>query len=212
MGVTRLYLPTMRRLATSQSILIGIVSATIGCVAAYPQHHIAEVKEFPVATGSKPSVKITFEEEQRQNSNLVMTEHETRTEKFREIMIEVLRNSGYFSEVNTYIDSPDLEIIANLSADFKVNHAWVYVTVCTAFLVPSVFDKDFALDAVVRTSNRAQTWELNYRDSMQSWAQLFLIVMMPFHEESAVEREVVENMFRRLAFDLNDRGILAAVE
>ena len=77
----------------------------------------------------------------------------------------------------------------------------------TVMIFPLQIDDDFVLLVDV-TEGGQVIKHYEYRDAMETWVELFLIVMTPTHSQPAVTRAVLENMLMNFLHDLAKDKIL----
>ncbi len=185
-------------------VLVAFLS---GC-AAYPDHRIPKIEALPAYDGSKPRAKVILEYETRLNGDLHTEFRESGEKEKQERLIEVLRESGYFEEVGVDTDSPDLEIVVGCAFDLKLSRPSMYLTVLSAWLFPTRTLDEMTLDVHVRSVASGEIREIQVQDSIHQWFQLFLLPISFFHLYPGVEDEMLDNMYRTLALELQKSGML----
>lgn len=195
--------------AFGRALVFGLTFAAAGC-ATFSSKTLPMIKQLPPRDAAKPSVRLSLSYENYPYLGRKAKDSPKRTRRFEREMEQALRQSGYFSSVATDTPEPDLVINAQLrdSTDITQSYGWDFVR--TFGLWPSRYHGMYSLRLTATSPRLTTDWDLRLVTGFTTWGHLFLLPLMPFTFETAVEHRVRSNLFRNVCLQLERQGILDA--
>lgn len=104
---------------------------------------------------------------------------ETRAKELEEAGLEVLRASGYFSEVGTELENPDMELVVNLEEKEHFSQASAFLTGFTLLIIPTSDRVELNGTGEVFSSTGEKLAELRVEESITAWIGIILLPAIP---------------------------------
>lgn len=128
---------------------------------------------------------------------------------FQEEIEKVFGNSHVFSKFGSGIGAEKYHLSLMLRNEGNIGLAMLsgFISGLTFLVIPAYAEDEYVLLVDVKSGDQAIK-HYEYRDSMYSWIELFLIVLTPTHWPPTVAKEVIDNMLLNVLHDLQKDKIL----
>ena len=186
-------------------IMVGLVST--GC-AAFSGGKLEELETLPEAPEVSSKANLTINWETYMNGVRHSENEQVAAGVGMKHALAAFKESGYFSEVGSAVDNPDLQIRVKMQDQGEGSMGRAFLTGLTLYLIPSSGTDHYVMDAEVTHVKSGETKKYHLEESLEFHQQLFLIFIMPFNTPGSVAEEIFENMFKHLAMKIQEDGLL----
>lgn len=111
------------------------------------------------------------------------------------------KESGLFSDIKIGAAETDLRAEIHVIDRAEYYSGWLFLWFHTLTLIPFKLDNELVIQTVLKNKGGQQLRFFEKKESMTTWSQLFLILLMPFKQNTAVTE---------ILYDLNRATIIEA--
>lgn len=127
--------------------------------------------------------------------------------KWREQAVSAYTSSGLFSSVKNGSEAADIVAEINILDKGDVNHGLAFLSGFTMTLIPSKTREGFIVNTTYKDGQGNKLGSFEKVEYANTWIQLFMFPLMPFHWPSSEYMELVHDLNRNVIIEAHDKGI-----
>lgn len=195
-------------------LLVGLLVClgSSGC-AAFSGGNLKELENFPAAPEAPINAYINMTWNHYENG---VRKPEPDLIKAEEAMIsalKVFKETGFFSKVSSFMADPDVQIKVLIQYKYEgPAQAGSTFFILTLGLIPIHGTNHFVMDVEATNLKTGLSRSYHLEDSVNVYGQTLLILIAPFNWAPSVRQNVLENMFKHLAVNMHEDGLLKTVQ